>query len=208
MEVLSQNTFSQSCGYCKTSFPGDAYDIPMLGNTTLGHGSTYYSPGAKTVLAPMFVNKRLLGHITSTNFCIVYTCFHIITIQLSSCICLRNPHSLLYRNVCWYLLSTRDKAGSDRNGENWLLSPKTAKSTCSERVIYLISLGVKQVEGAHLLLQFIKTSSESRNAFRNILKQEDLCLWGNCPNITDLKQNYVLNYMLLTRNSCKEDMMR
>ena len=85
------------------------------------------------------------------------------------------------------------------------------KSTCSERVIYLISLGVKQLEGAHLLLQLIKTSSESRNAFRNILKQEDLCLWGNCPNITErrsIKQNYVLNCMLLTRNSCKEDMLR
>ena len=47
------------------------------------------------------------------------------------------------------------------------------KSTCSERVIYLISLGVKQLEGANLLLQFIKTSSESRNAFRNVLKQEE-----------------------------------
>ena len=60
--MLSQNTFAGRRGYCKTSFPGDSYDVAMLGNSTLGCGSTHYSPGAKTVLAPVFVNKVLLEH--------------------------------------------------------------------------------------------------------------------------------------------------
>lgn len=187
----------------------------MLGNTTLEHGSTNYSPGAKTVLAPMYVNKLLLGHITSTNLLTVYNSFHIITVQLSSCICPRNPNSLLSGPLQKLFADTyfpqgvkQEVTGMGKTDSSLL---RLQKSTCSERVIYLISLGVKQLEGANLLLQFIKTSSESRNAFRNVLKQEDLWLWGNWPNITErssLKQNHVLICMLLTRKSCKEDKMR
>lgn len=122
MEVRSQNTFSQRHGYYKTSFPGDAYDATMLGHTTLGLGSTNSSPGAKTVLALMFVNKLLLGYITSTNLLIVYHCFHGIKIQLSSCLCPDKPKLFTFwpftETVCRYLLSTRGKAGSDRNGKN------------------------------------------------------------------------------------------
>ena len=119
---LVKTHFHRRRGYCETSFPGDAYDATTLGRTTLGRGSTNSSPGAKTVLALMFVNKLLLGHITSTNLLIVYHCFHAIKIQLSSCLCPDKPKLFTFwpftETVCWYLLSTRGKAESDRNGKN------------------------------------------------------------------------------------------
>ena len=186
----------------------------MLGNTTLGHGSTNYSPGAKTVLAPTYVNKLLLGHISPLIYVLSPTAFAsspyswVVAYARETQTLLSGPLQKLFADTCSPQGVKQEVTGMGKTDSSLL---RLQKSTCSERVIYLISLGVKQLEGANLLFQFIKTSSESRNGFRNILKQEDLWLWGNRPNITErsfLKQNYVLICMLLTRKSCKEDKMR